>query len=212
MHIRNPVEWGVDQVRSANAVLGRTAAHRPAAVVPEVRRITLAEVIHTAQVWEWKVYEDEDQALAFESPSGDLAYVRDLDPSPAVVAEDLHNTDPDNFPEKWVDFIADVGGNALLAKTVAERTAEDVQALEQQIATLNERLDEAARLEAGLPRKLMELRIADVVQEARRAEWAISWGGNEVVFEKGDDIATVTYSNPEQLDLDRLRTVLSLPS
>jgi uncharacterized membrane protein len=46
MHIRNPVEWGVDQVRSASAVLGRTAAHRPDAVVPEVRRITLADLRH----------------------------------------------------------------------------------------------------------------------------------------------------------------------
>src|SRR4051812_34965638 len=46
MHIRNPVEWGVDQVRSAGAVLGRTAVHRPAAVVPEVRRITRADLRH----------------------------------------------------------------------------------------------------------------------------------------------------------------------
>ena len=44
MHIRNPVEWGVDQVRSAGEVLGRTAAHRPATLVPEVRRITLADL------------------------------------------------------------------------------------------------------------------------------------------------------------------------
>jgi uncharacterized membrane protein len=46
MHIRNPAEWGVDQVRSAGAVLGRTATHRPAAVVPEMRRITLADLRH----------------------------------------------------------------------------------------------------------------------------------------------------------------------
>jgi hypothetical protein len=167
----------------------------------QVRRITLAEVIQTAQVWEWKVYEDDDHDLVFESPSGELAYVRDLDPSPSVVAEHLHNTDPDHFPEEWVAFIADVGVDAVTAKTLAEGTAEDVHALQEQIA----------RGEADLPRKLLQVRIADVVQEARRAGWAISWGGHEVVFEKGDDIATVSYANPEQLDVHRLRTVLDLP-
>lgn len=44
MHIRNPVEWGVDQVRSAGLALSRTAAHRPAAAVPQIRRITLADI------------------------------------------------------------------------------------------------------------------------------------------------------------------------
>lgn len=44
MHIRNPVEWGVDQVRSAGSALSRTAAHRPAAAVPRIRRITLADI------------------------------------------------------------------------------------------------------------------------------------------------------------------------
>jgi uncharacterized membrane protein len=43
MHIRNPVEWGVDQVRSAGSVLNHTAAPKPAAV-PQIRRITLADI------------------------------------------------------------------------------------------------------------------------------------------------------------------------
>jgi uncharacterized membrane protein len=42
MHIRNPVEWGVDQVRSAGSVLGQAAGRRHAAAVPEIRRYALA--------------------------------------------------------------------------------------------------------------------------------------------------------------------------
>ena len=44
MHIRNPVEWGVDQVKSASAVLGHTASRRHEAAVPEIRRISLADI------------------------------------------------------------------------------------------------------------------------------------------------------------------------
>jgi uncharacterized membrane protein len=44
MHIRNPVEWGVDQVRSAGAVLGERAGRRHETTVPEIRRITLADI------------------------------------------------------------------------------------------------------------------------------------------------------------------------
>lgn len=46
MHIRNPVEWSVDQVRSAGSILGQTADRRHEAVVPEIRRITLADIRH----------------------------------------------------------------------------------------------------------------------------------------------------------------------
>jgi uncharacterized membrane protein len=44
MYIRNPVEWSLDQVRSAGSVLGRTAAHRHQAAVPRIRPITLADI------------------------------------------------------------------------------------------------------------------------------------------------------------------------
>ncbi len=46
MHIRNPVEWGVDQVRSAGSALGQTAGRRHDAAVPEIRRISLADIRH----------------------------------------------------------------------------------------------------------------------------------------------------------------------
>src|SRR4051794_26846473 len=44
MHIRNPVEWSVDQVKSVGSVLSRTAASKSAAVVPPIRHITLADI------------------------------------------------------------------------------------------------------------------------------------------------------------------------
>jgi uncharacterized membrane protein len=44
MHIRNPVEWGVDQIRYAGEALGRTAGHTHAAPAPAVRRITMADL------------------------------------------------------------------------------------------------------------------------------------------------------------------------
>ena len=43
MHIRNPVEWSLDQVRSAGSVVGRTARRHEAAV-PRIRRISLADL------------------------------------------------------------------------------------------------------------------------------------------------------------------------
>ena len=44
MHIRNPVEWGVDQIRSAGTALGRTAERTHHAAVPTVRRIAPADL------------------------------------------------------------------------------------------------------------------------------------------------------------------------
>ena len=44
MSIRNPVEWSVDQVRSAGSALGRTAGRRHDAAAPRVRRITMADI------------------------------------------------------------------------------------------------------------------------------------------------------------------------
>ena len=44
MHIRNPVEWSVDQVKSASSALGQRAGHRHEAAVPEIRRISLADI------------------------------------------------------------------------------------------------------------------------------------------------------------------------
>lgn len=44
MHIRNPVEWGVDQIRYAGSALGRTAARTHAAPLPAVRRITASDL------------------------------------------------------------------------------------------------------------------------------------------------------------------------
>src|SRR5215213_9527951 len=46
MHVRNPVEWGVDQVRLTGSALGRTMDHRHKAAVPEIRRISLSDIRH----------------------------------------------------------------------------------------------------------------------------------------------------------------------
>ena len=46
MHVRNPVEWGVDQVRLTWSTLGRTMDHRHKAAVPETRRISLSDIRH----------------------------------------------------------------------------------------------------------------------------------------------------------------------
>lgn len=44
MHIRNPVEWSVDQVKSASSAFGQAASRQHEAAVPEIRRITLADI------------------------------------------------------------------------------------------------------------------------------------------------------------------------
>lgn len=44
MYIRNPVEWGIDQVRWAGSALAHRAGHRHEAAVPVIRRITLADI------------------------------------------------------------------------------------------------------------------------------------------------------------------------
>jgi uncharacterized membrane protein len=44
LYIRNPVEWSLDQVRGAGSALGRTAGHRHEVVMPEIRRISLADI------------------------------------------------------------------------------------------------------------------------------------------------------------------------
>jgi uncharacterized membrane protein len=44
MHIRNPVEWGVDQVKSASSAFADRAGRRHEAAVPEIRRISLADI------------------------------------------------------------------------------------------------------------------------------------------------------------------------
>lgn len=44
MHIRNPVEWGVDQIRYAGSALGRTAGRTHEAPLPAVRRITVSDL------------------------------------------------------------------------------------------------------------------------------------------------------------------------
>ena len=44
MHVRNPVEWGVDQIRQAGSALGRTAGRTHDAPLPAVRRITLSDL------------------------------------------------------------------------------------------------------------------------------------------------------------------------
>ena len=46
MHVRNPVEWGVDQVRLTGSALGRMMDHRHKAAVPELRRISLSDIRH----------------------------------------------------------------------------------------------------------------------------------------------------------------------
>src|SRR5829696_8604319 len=46
MHVRNPVEWGVDQVRLTGSALGRTMDHQHKAAVPEIRRISLSDIRH----------------------------------------------------------------------------------------------------------------------------------------------------------------------
>jgi uncharacterized membrane protein len=44
MHIRNPVEWGVDQVRSAGTAIERIGHHTHDARRPAVRRITASDI------------------------------------------------------------------------------------------------------------------------------------------------------------------------
>src|SRR5271155_4104654 len=45
MHIRNPIEWGVDQIRSAGAAIeGMGRAGHPIEAAPTVRAITLADL------------------------------------------------------------------------------------------------------------------------------------------------------------------------
>lgn len=44
MHIRNPVEWSVDQIRSAGTALGRAADRTHDAAPPAVRRISVADL------------------------------------------------------------------------------------------------------------------------------------------------------------------------
>ena len=44
MHIRNPVEWGVDQVRSAGSALRQRAGRQHATAVPAIHRIALADI------------------------------------------------------------------------------------------------------------------------------------------------------------------------
>lgn len=44
MHVRNPVEWSLDQVRTAGSLLGRTAARRHEAAVPGIHRISLSDI------------------------------------------------------------------------------------------------------------------------------------------------------------------------
>src|SRR5829696_5398215 len=44
MHIRNPVEWGVDQIRFAGTAVGRRAGRTHDAPLPAVRRIALSDL------------------------------------------------------------------------------------------------------------------------------------------------------------------------
>src|SRR4051794_2961277 len=44
MYIRNPVEWSVDLVRSAGAVLGHPGTRRHTAAIPQIRGIALADI------------------------------------------------------------------------------------------------------------------------------------------------------------------------
>jgi uncharacterized membrane protein len=44
MHIRNPVEWGVDQIRAAGSTIERIGSRQHAAATPAVRRITLSDL------------------------------------------------------------------------------------------------------------------------------------------------------------------------
>lgn len=44
MHVRNPVEWGVDQIRFVGTAVGRTAGRTHDAPLPAVRRIALSDL------------------------------------------------------------------------------------------------------------------------------------------------------------------------
>jgi uncharacterized membrane protein len=44
MHIRNPVEWGVDQIRTASSTIERIGSRTHAAPAPSVRRISVADL------------------------------------------------------------------------------------------------------------------------------------------------------------------------
>src|SRR5690348_6719098 len=44
MHIRNPVEWSVDQIRHAGSAIEAVGRHSPDAPLPAVRRISMSDL------------------------------------------------------------------------------------------------------------------------------------------------------------------------
>ena len=78
MHIRNPVEWGVDQVKSASLALGERAGHRHAASVPEIRRISLADIRYALArgVDDFTAFRSDVMFLVFIYPLAGLVLAR----------------------------------------------------------------------------------------------------------------------------------------
>ncbi|MGE0260829.1 MAG: DUF2189 domain-containing protein [Alphaproteobacteria bacterium] len=78
MHVRNPVEWGVDQVKSASSALGHAAAHRHQAAVPRIRRISFAEIHYALArgVEDFAAFRGDVVFLVFVYPLAGLVLAR----------------------------------------------------------------------------------------------------------------------------------------
>jgi hypothetical protein len=147
-----------------------------------VRRLILKDLIHSALVRDWSVWDDADNDLVFVSPDGESHYVIDSYPDADVVATDLHNLSPEHFPASWLPFEYRVEqGLAIAEKTLSE-----------------------------LPGQLAKAALATTAAEAGAVGWTIYWNATEVVFEKvgkNASTATVQYSD---IDIAKLRKALGL--
>lgn len=182
--------------RAARLARGWAAWQRNAAVLigelsAQVRRLHLADVIHSAQVAGWTVT-DHGDALLFVSPDDDEMTVYGLAPRPGKVAEDLENLAPHHFDAKSIPFIANVGGDAAVGRTIAERLErETIPELERRMINL---VGWAA--------------VADLAAEAKANKWEVHWAEDGVRLLRGKDMVTVTYA--EEIDMPRLRKALGL--
>jgi uncharacterized membrane protein len=78
MHIRNPVEWGVDQVKSAESAFRQAASHKHEAAVPKIRPISLADIRYalTRGIDDFAAFRSDVVFLAFIYPLAGLVLAR----------------------------------------------------------------------------------------------------------------------------------------
>ncbi len=149
-----------------------------------VQDTALQEVIETARALGWQSAREEG-VLTFTSPDHppDRWTVDPTQIDPVVVARHLHNLDPHHFPSDWRPARSEL----------ADRVAEVRSMLAEMQVDLDQRIARAA--------------LADVATEAEAAGWSIAWGTRHVAFEKGNNVATVAYTN---VDVPLLRKALGL--